>query len=103
MLAAHLVTDAIQEHTGWLRSFDEGRAKRFKLIQKSNLQGAACEALIAKYLRTCLYAVCPYEDPSSGGPDFRCTQAGRDFYVEVTSLAAIESQINRVAFSAHLR
>lgn len=87
MLADSLINDAINEHLEWLRPFDKGRAERFKRIQKINLQGAACEALIAKYLRDCLDIVYPFEDPSSGGPDFRCTQAGRDFYVEVTSLA----------------
>jgi hypothetical protein len=97
MLKRHLIDAALDEHMKWLRSFDTWRVDRFELLRQSNREGAACEGLVARYLRACLDEVRPFEDPSSGGPDFRCTQAEQAFYVEVTSLAteAVEDASGR--------
>ncbi|WP_428937091.1 hypothetical protein [Fontivita pretiosa] len=95
MLLERLCTAAMNAHIAWLRQFGDLRVKRFEAIRRSNPQGAICDALIARHLRQYCELIEPYEDFSTGGPDYRCRQKGHYFYVEVTSLdtKAIEREL----------
>lgn len=77
----------ISKHRAWLKPFGKQRLKKWEDLLKSNPEGAICEAATRKLLSEHGVVVEPYEDPSSGGPDFRCTKDNKCFYVEVTCIS----------------
>jgi hypothetical protein len=95
MLRRDIISTSMDHHADWLRQFGASRVKHFERMRRTNPEGAACEALVAKYLRDCVHQIEPAEDLSTGGPDFQCVQDGKRFYVEATALAtkAIEKAI----------
>lgn len=80
-------SDEINKHRTWLKPFGKQRAKKWEDFLKSNPEGAICEAATRKLLSQHGVEVEPYEDPSRGGPDFRCTKDNECFYVEVTCIS----------------
>lgn len=78
---------SLSEQRVWLEPYGKQRLKRFEDLLKSNPEGAICEALTRKVLSDHEVEVEPYEDLSSGGPDFRCTKDNRCFYLEVTCIS----------------
>ncbi|MCX5637955.1 MAG: hypothetical protein NTX52_09725 [Planctomycetota bacterium] len=79
-------SDLISEHRVWLKPFGKKRLKRWEDFLKSNPEGAICEAATRKMLSGHGVMIEPYEDLSSGGPDFRCTKNNKYFYVEATCI-----------------
>jgi hypothetical protein len=79
-------SDLIIEHRSWLKPFEQQRVKKWEDFLKSNPEGAICEAATRRLLSGHEVKVEPYEDLSSGGPDFRCTKDNKCFYVEVTGI-----------------
>jgi hypothetical protein len=79
-------SDSISEHRVWLKPFGKQRVKKWEDFLKSNPEGAICEAATRKLLSEHEVKVEPYEDPSRGGPDFRCAKDNKCFYVEVTCI-----------------
>lgn len=79
-------SDLIIEHRTWLKPFGKRRMKKWEDLLKSNPEGAICEAATRKLLSDHGVVVEPYEDPSSGGPDFLCIKNENRFYVETTCL-----------------
>ncbi len=79
--------DIIDEHRAWLRQFNEHRLKKWEDLLKANLEAAICEAETRKLLSDHKIDVQPYEDLSTGGPDFACTKDGKTFYVETTCIS----------------
>jgi len=77
----------INDHCDWLKSFDKQRLDKWKQLLKDNPEAAICEAATRKILSEHEVKVVPYEDLSSGGPDFRCTKDNKCFYVEVTCIS----------------
>jgi hypothetical protein len=59
--------------------------EQFKKRLKADAQAATAEAIVFSYLRAEKLQPELFEDPSSGGPDFRCNPTA-PFLVEVTSL-----------------
>jgi len=80
-------SDVIKAHRLWLKTFGKQRTKKWEDFLKSNPEGAICEAATRKLLSEHEVKVEPYEDPSRGGPDFRCTKDNKCFYVEVTCIS----------------
>lgn len=80
-------SDEINGHCDWMERFGKQRLKKWKNFLKSNPEGAICEAATRKLLSQHGVEVEPYEDPSRGGPDFRCTKDNKCFYVEVTCIS----------------
>jgi hypothetical protein len=78
---------SLSEQRVWLEPYGKQRLKRFEDLLKSNPEGAICEAETRKLLSEHKVKVEPYEDLSSGGPDFRCTKDSKCFYVEVTCIS----------------
>jgi hypothetical protein len=79
-------SDLIKEHRLWLKTFGKQRTKKWEELLISNSEAAICEAATRELLSEHGANVEPYEDPSSGGPDFRCTKDNKCFYVEVTCI-----------------
>lgn len=86
----HLVrwhASLINEHRAWLARFNEPeRVKLWDELLESATEDALCEALVRRLLNDHVYIVSAEEDLSAGGPDFRCLQMNRHFYVETTCL-----------------
>jgi len=80
-------SDEINKHRTWLKPFGKQRAKKWEGFLRSNPEGAICEALTRNLLSDRAVEVEPYEDLSSGGPDFRCIKGSKYFYVEVTCIS----------------
>ncbi len=80
-------SDSISKHRAWLKRFDKQRVKKWEDFFESSPEGAICEAATRKLLSEHEVKVEPYEDLSSGGPDFRCTKDNKLFYVEVTCIS----------------
>jgi hypothetical protein len=74
----------ISEHQAWLKSFDKQRLKKWMNLLKANPESAICEAKAKKLLSDQDIEIKPYENLSSGGPDFVCCKRGITFYVEIT-------------------
>jgi len=77
----------IDQHRAWLRPFGQQRVEKWEDLLKSNPEGAICESLTRKMLSEHGVKVEPYEDLSSGGPDFKCTKHNKCFYVETTCIS----------------
>jgi len=82
----------IAEHRLWLQQFNKQRLKKWEDLLKNNPEAAICEAETRKLLSEYNVSVEPYEDLSTGGPDFVCTKNGKTFYVE-TKCISIEAAI----------
>lgn len=79
-------SELVEEHRSWLRPFGDQYLKKWNDLLKSQVEPAICEASTRKLLSDHDIKVEPYEDISSGGPDFLCTKNGKSFYVEVTCI-----------------
>jgi len=83
-------SDLILQHRIWLKSFDKWRIDRWEGMLKKNIEdieGAICEAATRKLLSHYQIGIEPYEDESTGGPDFLCTKNNQRFYVEVSCIS----------------
>jgi len=78
--------DVITEHREWLQKFGNERLKKWEDLLKSNPEGAICEAMTRKLLSTLNVEVQPYENLSTGGPDFLCKRNNKKFYAEVACI-----------------
>ena len=76
----------IDRHCKWLNGFEAERLSRWKNLFNANLEAALCEAATRKLLFDHGCDVEPFEDPASGGVDFKCTKNGNTFYVEATCI-----------------
>ena len=79
--------EVIQKHRGWLQNFGKQRLKKWEDLLKNNPEAAICEAKTRKLLSDHNVIVEPYEDLSTGGPDFVCTKDSKTFYVETTCIS----------------
>jgi len=82
-------SDLISEHRAWLMPFSKQRLDRWENILWKDAEGAEsaiCEAATRKLLSDHGVKIEPYEDLSSGGPDFLCVKESKNFYVEATCL-----------------
>lgn len=77
----------IQQHRVWLKNFNERRLKRWDDLLQADPEAAICEAKTRLLMADHSVDVQPYEDLSQGGPDFKCSKDGRDFYVETTCIS----------------
>jgi len=91
-------SDLIRKHRAWLKLFGKQRLKKWEDLLKSNPEGAICEAATRKLLSEHKVKVEPYEDLSSGGPDFMCKKDNKCFYVEVTCISK-ETLTNKTGLS----
>ena len=76
----------IAEHRGWLQRFGEQRLKKWEDLLQSCSEAAICEAETRKLFSDHGFTVEPYEDLSTGGPDFLCSKNSKKFYVEITCI-----------------
>lgn len=76
----------INEHRGWLSSFNRLRLQKWENLYSSQPESAICEAIARKELASQVDNIEPYEDMSTGGPDYICFKDGKHFYMEVTCL-----------------
>lgn len=76
----------IDGHCKWLSGFETERLMQWKNLLKANREAALCEAATRKLLVDQGCDVEPFEDPSSGGVDFKCSKNGNTFYVEATCI-----------------
>jgi len=74
----------LDKQYNWLKPFGKLRIKKWEDFLKSNPEGAICEAMTCEFLEKNRINVVPYENLSTGGPDFLCTRGNNQFYVEVT-------------------
>ena len=65
------------EHREWLRGFYGKLLSQWNNRLEANDEAALCEAKTRKLLSSHGCEVEPFEDPSSGGVDFKCTKDGR--------------------------
>jgi len=79
-------TAEIENHRKWLASFGNNRLTNWKQLLAADPEAAVVEACTREFLQEHVAEVKPAEDPTSGGPDFCCAQAGRHFYVEATCM-----------------
>jgi hypothetical protein len=79
----------VLEHRQWLRPFDARHLANWERLLASDPEAAACEAATRRLLEQNGNSVKPNEvlDGSRRSPDFRCDQAGKKFYVEVTCIS----------------
>lgn len=79
----------VEEHRRWLNGFDDQYRRNWEKLLNADPEAAACEAEVRRVLEGQGNAVEPNEilDGSGQAPDFRCTQRGQMFYVEVTSIS----------------
>jgi hypothetical protein len=76
----------IDEHHKWLAGFGAERLRQWDNLLNGNIEAALCEAATRKLLVEHGCDVEPFEDPSSGGVDFKCSKNGNTFYVEATCI-----------------
>jgi len=75
-------------HREWLLRFDKVYLDAWdNLFTKNNSEAALCEAATRQLLSDHGCEVQPFEDPSSGGVDFKCFKNGTVFYVEATCIS----------------
>jgi hypothetical protein len=79
-------SDSIDEHRTWLKTFGEQRLQKWERLLRVNAEAAICEASTRMVLSEHGVVVEPYEDPSTGGPDFVCKKGGKIFFAEVTCI-----------------
>jgi hypothetical protein len=80
-------SDLIEEHRTWLHPFGKQRLDKWEELLKANPESAICEAATRRLLSKHGVKTEPYEDLSSGGPDFLCFKDGKTFYVENTCIS----------------
>ncbi len=76
----------INEYREWLSGFNGQLLDQWNDLLKANVEAALCEAETRKLLSSHGCDVEPFEDPSIGGVDFKCTKDGNVFYVETTCI-----------------
>lgn len=80
--------EVIQSHREWLERFPSAHGNRWENLLRDQPEAAVCEACVRQVLDDHVEVVEPGEDPSHGGPDFRCSQRGQIFYVESTCITS---------------
>lgn len=92
----------IQEHCHWLSAFDAQHLRNWQKLLNADAEAAMCEAAVRGLLEENGNQVEPNEDltGSNQSPDFRCTQAGKTFFVEVTCLSI--DKVTEVTALPHL-
>lgn len=85
---ASFTDDLYREHRLWLTGFDPQVGKNWEKLEQQNPEAAMCEAAVRRLLEINGNLVEPNEslDGTKQSPDFRCTQSGNSFLVEVTSI-----------------
>lgn len=82
--------EIIEDYCHWLSAIgDQGyRLAKWKadLASPHHEEAAICEATTWDYLRRSGLQIDSGENPSTGGPDFRCSKGSHSFYVEATCL-----------------
>jgi len=76
--------ELIDEHRSWLNLFGKHRLDNWEKLLQNNVEAAICEAATRRLLSKHRVKIEPYEDPSSGGPDFSCIKDDERFYAEAT-------------------
>ena len=79
----------VQAHRRWLSAFDPQYLHNWGKLMDADAEAAACEAAVCRLLEKNGNRVEPNEDLTGcrKSPDFRCTQAGELFFVEVTRIS----------------
>ena len=79
----------VREHRTWLDRFHRQFGQNWENLYQSELEAAMCEAAVRRLLEQNGNNVEPNEtlDGKVRSPDFRCTQAGKSFFVEVTCIS----------------
>src|SRR5215510_12865684 len=82
------------QHRSWLKLFPPIYLEKWEERLVSDYEAAMSEAHVRRILVDHGANPEPNEDPSIGGPDFRCSADGSRFYVEVTciTIAAAEEK-----------
>ncbi len=82
---------AIQAYLKWIEPRDITIARRWcnrlHSADSAQVEASLGEAVAWDYLKCRVDAIDLWEDASVGGPDFRCTQNGNRFIVEITNLS----------------
>jgi len=78
-----------REHLSWLDRFDPQFRKNWEKLYWSDPEDAMCEAEVRRLLEKNGNNAEPNETlhGTKRSPDFRCIQAGKDFFVEVTCIS----------------
>ncbi len=86
--------EATDRYRSWLTSQPHGlaRAKKWSndlasCEDEAKAEGAIAEALVWGFLRSKVTKIDSADDPSKGGPDFRCWTDPHSFFVEVTNIS----------------
>ena len=79
----------VEEHRQWLAGFTAQHLKNWEKLLNANAEAAMCEAEVRRLLQENGNTVEPNEELTGAdqSPDFRCTQAGKVFFVEVTCIS----------------
>lgn len=82
-------SDLVHEHKRWLSAFDEQHNRNWEKLLKADPEAGMCEAAVRHLLENNGSNVAPNADVSGSrpSPDFRCTNYGKVFYVEVTHVS----------------
>lgn len=83
--------EILDPYRAWLADRSDGalRLKQWEQRFIASPEPAVCEATTWSWLRGCEGLVIePAEDPSYGGPDYRCLTGADRFYVEVTCVTS---------------
>jgi hypothetical protein len=77
------------EHRSWLNRFNRQFGKNWEKLLLHDPESAMCEAAVRRLLELNGNDVEPNEilDGAKQSPDFRCTQAGKLFFVEATCIS----------------
>lgn len=78
--------EKLDDHRRWLDGYNPQHKRKWEEQLQQNSDGAKCEMLVRMLLEENGNKVMPNADLSAKkkAPDFRCTQEGQLFYVEVT-------------------
>lgn len=79
-----IYAELISENRKWLGAFEKERSERWENLLAQNPEAAICEAATRRFLNDQNISVEPYEDLSTGGPDYLCIRNEQCFYVETT-------------------
>ncbi|HWD90840.1 MAG TPA: hypothetical protein VG938_00695, partial [Verrucomicrobiae bacterium] len=79
----------LHEHRKWLERFDPQHLMNWEKLLANDQQAALCESAARRLLLQNGNSVEPNEllDGSRKSPDFRCAQAGKKFFAEVTCIS----------------
>jgi hypothetical protein len=82
-------TGLVREHHAWLRGFDRSHTGDWDYLLADNPEAALCEAAVRRILEQNGNVVEPAArlHGSRRSPDFRCGQARKTFFVEVTCIS----------------